>query len=189
MLPDTETEELSDIVSDEDAATESDSGDAAPRRRVWLRRTVAGIVVLLLLGSAGALGFTLYQQAELQRLRTASITVTHDYLVAMASFDYRNLDANKAVITAQSTPEFAHKYDEMVRALRDIVMTSKGVATATANHVAVERLDRDAATVVGFVDQHVVNVTAPQGNDQRYRMVVTLNRVSDRWVVANVETV
>lgn len=159
----------------------------APRRR-W-RRVLAGVLVAVLLSVTGALGYTLYQQSELRRLQDQAITTSHDYLMAMAGFDYQRMDANKAVITAGSTEQFAKRYDEMVGALRDIVVTSKGVATATADHVAVEHLDERSATVVGFVDQHVTNVTAPQGNEQRYRMVVTLVRNGDRWVVDDVKTV
>lgn len=77
----------------------------------------------------------------------------------------------------------------MVKALRDIVVTSKGVATATADHVVVDALDGDSATVIAFVDQHVTNVTAPQGSNQKYRMVVKLARSGDRWIVDDVQTV
>jgi len=31
-------------------------------------------------------------------------------------------------------------------------------------------------------------VTAPAGNKQRYRMLVSLQRSGDRWLVGNVET-
>ena len=46
-----------------------------------------------------------------------------------------------------------------------------------------------ASTVIGYVDQQVTNVTVPKGNQQRYRMVVTLVRTGDDWSVDNVETV
>ena len=98
------------------------------------------------------------------------------------------IDANKAEIAAESTPDFAKRYDEMVTALRDIVIAGKGVATATTIHAATESLDEHSATVIAFVDQSVTNVTAPKGNQQRYRMVVTLAREGDRWLVSNVET-
>ncbi len=118
--------------------------------------------------------------------RTEAVQMSRDYLVAMAAFDYQKMDANRDHIVANSTHGFAAKYDEMVKALRDIVVTSKGVATATADHVVVDSLDGDTATVVAFVDQHVANVTAPQGTNQKYRMVVKLVRSGDRWIVDDV---
>jgi len=162
--------------------------DSAPPRR-GRRRVLVGLLVAAFIAATGALSYTLYQQSELHRLQDEATRTTHDYLVAMAGFDYQKLDANKGLITGASTEQFAKKYDEMVGALRDIVVSSKGVATATADHVAVEHLDEHSATVIAFVDQHVTNVTAPQGNDQRYRMVVTLVRSGDRWIVDDVATV
>ncbi len=135
------------------------------------------------------LSWSFYQHRHTEQLAQQAVSTTRGYLEAMAAFNYQDLDANRATITAGSTTEFAHKYDEMVKALRDIVVTSKGVATATASHVTVEHLGDSSAVVVGFVDQHVTNVTAPQGNSQKYRMVVTLIRSGDRWIVNDVETV
>ncbi len=176
-------------VTDESPGDVGDTADAPAPRTGRTRRIVRGALAAALLTVGAALGYTLYQQSELHRLQTQAVTTTRDYLVAMASFDYRNLEANKVKITAASTPDFAKKYDEMVGALRDIVVTGKGVATATADHVAVQQLDEHSATVIGYVDQQVTNVTVPKGNQQRYRMVVTLVRTGDDWAVDNVETV
>lgn len=170
-----------------ESAEPSPAGQAAGLG--WRVRAVLAVLAAALVAVGAGLGYTLYQQSELHRLHQQAADTTRDYLVAMASFDYQNLDVNKAKIAAESTPEFAARYDEMVGALRDIVVAGKGVATATAEHVAVERLDEKSATVLGFVDQQVTNVTAPQGNKQRYRMVVTLVRSGDHWSVDDVETI
>ncbi|MDY6995724.1 MAG: mce associated protein mas1a [Actinomycetota bacterium] len=173
-------------------SAESGEPEAPPATvagRRWPRRVLVGLLIAGFLAAGSALGYTLYQQSELHRLHQDAVAVSRDYLVHMASFDYEDLEANKEAITAASTPDFARRYDDMVAALRDIVVTSKGVATATADHVAVQRLDTESAVVLGFVDQQVTNVTAPEGNTQRYRMVVTLTRSGDRWIVDDVETV
>lgn len=183
------------VADDASVETESDTASspgegAAPAAasRGRARRTLVALLVAAVLALGGALGYSLYQQSELHSLQQDAVATTRDHLVAMASFDYQNLDANKGAITAGSTPEFAQKYDEMVAALRDIVVTSKGLATAAADHVAVQRLDSSTATVIGFVDQQVTNVTAPEGNTQRYRMAVELVRSGDRWLVNDVQT-
>lgn len=172
-------------------APEPDDADAEPNPRTprrLLRAAVALVAaaatVMLLL-----LSFSDYQDRQTDALRAQAVQTSRDYLVTMASFDYQQIDAGSERIVADSTPEFAAKYDEMVTALRDIVVTSQGVATATADHVVVESLDGHSATVIAFVDQHVTNVTAPQGSDQKYRMVVTLVRSADRWIVDDVQTV
>ncbi|TMS47703.1 mce associated protein mas1a [Mycobacterium sp. DBP42] len=174
-------------TTDETDELEAASGSGRTRRPV-----VVGLIALLALAATTALvllSISEYQHRRDDALRSQAVAMSRDYLVAMAAFDYQKMDANREHIVANSTPGFAAKYDEMVKALRDIVVTSKGVATATADHVVVDSLDGDAATVVAFVDQHVTNVTAPQGSDQKYRMVVKLVRSGDRWIVDDVQTV
>ncbi|WP_135458284.1 mce associated protein mas1a [Mycobacterium sp. DL99] len=184
----------------EDTADEADAPETAveaevdettaPGRRK--HRLVAGLVALLAAAATTAmvvLSISEYHHRQDESLRTEAVQMSRDYLVAMAAFDYQKMDANREHIVANSTPGFAAKYDEMVKALRDIVVTSKGVATATADHVVVDSLDGGTATVVAFVDQHVTNVTAPQGSNQKYRMVVKLVRSGDRWIVDDVQTV
>lgn len=180
------SEDTADTTGEADEL-EAESGPGRTRRRV-----VAGLIALLALAATTALvllSISEYQHRRDDALRSQAVAMSRDYLVAMAAFDYQKMDANREHIVANSTPGFAAKYDEMVKALRDIVVTSKGVATATADHVVVDSLDGDTATVVAFVDQHVTNVTAPQGSDQKYRMVVKLVRSGDRWIVDDVQTV
>lgn len=165
--------------------------DTAPVRRVprWVIRSLAAALTAGVAAALVVLAIGEYRHRQDNALRAQAVNSTHDYLTAMAAFDYQNIDGNRNRIVADSTPEFAAKYDEMVKALRDIVVTSKGVATATADHVVVEKMDGGTATVVAFVDQHVTNVTAPQGSEQKYRMVVSLVRNGDRWIVNDVQTV
>ncbi|ALI28915.1 hypothetical protein XA26_51210 [Mycolicibacterium fortuitum] len=156
------------------------------------RLLVPALVAMVALAATAAivvLSIGEYQHRQDDALRAEAVATSRDYLIAMAGFDYQKMDANRDHIVSGSTQAFAAKYDEMVKALRDIVVTSKGVATATADRVAVDALDGDTATVIAFVDQHVTNVTAPQGSNQKYRMVVKLVRSGDRWIVDDVQTV
>ncbi|MFD1814801.1 mce associated protein mas1a [Rhodococcus gannanensis] len=176
---------LIDITDDAGATPEKTSGPTGPRRRgVWLPVVLA----VALLAVAGWLAFTVVQNGREDSLREEAVDTARDYSVALSSFDFENLDANRDAITAQSTPEFAGKYGEMVDALRQVVTDGKGKATASAAHVAVESIDDSDATVLVFVDQQATNVVNPEGNTQKYRMVVSLVRDGDRWIVDNVDT-
>lgn len=180
-----------DLEVDETGPEDSEPDETALPGRLK-RRIATGLVALLAVAATAALvvlSIGEYHHRRDDTLRTDAITMSRDYLVAMAAFDYQKMDANREHIVTNSTSGFAAKYDEMVKALRDIVVTSKGVATATADHVVVDTLDSDTATVIAFVDQHVTNVTAPQGSNQKYRMVVKLVRSGDRWIVDDVQTV
>lgn len=192
MNPDDDDEAGETVLTLERPDSEAESADAPVPRRMLSRRlmlALVGLVAAVAIAALTVLSVGEYRHRQTEALRTQAVSMSHDYLVAMAAFDYQNLDANRGRIVADSSPEFATKYDDMVKALRDIVVTSKGVATATADHVAIERLDDGSATVIAFVDQHVTNVTAPQGSNQKYRMVVSLIRSGDRWIVNDVQTV
>ncbi|WP_243858395.1 mce associated protein mas1a [Mycobacterium sp. DL440] len=184
------TEDPADEADELEAELEAEPEVSEPSR--LKRRLVAGLLAVVAVAATAALvvlSIGAYHHRQDDALRTEAVQMSRDYLVAMAAFDYQKMDANRDHIVSGSTPAFAAKYDEMVKALRDIVVTSKGVATATAERVAVDSLDGDTATVVAFVDQHVTNVTAPQGSNQKYRMVVKLVRSGDRWIVDDVQTV
>lgn len=170
-----------------DAGSSEVLEDGRGSRRRWIGVVAAVLVVALIAASASLLiGFLGDRSAESKR--TEAIDTARDYAEALSSFDFENLDANRDAIAARSTPEFAGKYREMVDALRQIVTDGKGKATASAVHVGVESIDDDKAVVLVFVDQQATNVVSPEGNTQKYRMVVTLVRDGDRWIVDNVDT-
>ncbi|MDH6679040.1 Mce-associated membrane protein [Rhodococcus sp. LBL1] len=164
---------------------EPDPGQGSPRTR---GRVVVTILAVLVVALAGALGWQLWQQHRADTLRTEAVDTTRDYAQTIATFDYQNLDANRGKIAAMSTPEFAGKYNEMVDALSKLVTDGQGRATATVTNIGVESIDGSNAVVLAFVDQEAKNVIAPEGKSQNYRMVVTLTRDGDRWIVDNVET-
>lgn len=152
------------------------------------------ILAVLLAGFVAATAFFGYQYfADFSGIsdgaRAEVSAVADDYATKLASFDYRDLNKNREAITAMSTSSFAAKYDEMVKALTEIVANGQGVATAKVSHSAVSSIDGDSATVIAFVDQKATNVVAPNGKDQPYRMVLSLKRDGDRWLVDDVQTV
>ncbi|MFC9789641.1 mce associated protein mas1a [Rhodococcus sp. NPDC127528] len=193
------TTAVMDAVPDEEQARvddprpEADGHGAGPVRRTLRRlrrpRTLAALLLVVGLTAACAtLLVSVLHARQLDTLRAEAVDTARDYSVALSSFDFQSLDANRQKIAEMSTPGFADKYNQMVDALRQIVTDGKGQATATADHVAVESLDDSGAVVLVFVDQQAKNVVSPDGNSQKYRMVVTLLRDGDRWVVDNVDT-
>ena len=176
-------------VAPDDVETGEETADVPSRRGTprWVV-VVAGLLVVALIAASVSLLMQVLDARNTDALRTEAIDTARDYSVALSSFDFENLDANRDAIVSQSTPEFAGKYSEMVDALRQIVTDGKGKATATVEHIGVESIDGDRAVVLVFVDQQATNVVSPDGNTQKYRMVVSLTRDGDRWVVDNVDT-
>lgn len=149
---------------------------------------VLAVSVVVLAAVSVVLGWRLWEQHRADSLRTEAVDTTRDYAQTIATFDYQNLDANRDRIADMSTPEFAGKYNEMVDALGQLVTEGQGTATATVTDIGVESIDDTQAVVLAFVDQEAKNVIAPDGKSQKYRMVVSLTRDGDRWIVENLET-
>lgn len=190
---DADTDEPTDVVETSAAAKRAARKTAPLTSRDPGSRVVL-IFAVLLAGFVAATAFFGYQYfsdssgvSDGERAEVSA--VADDYATKLASFDYRDLNKNREAITAMSTASFAAKYDEMVKALTEIVSNGQGVATAKVSHAAVQSIDAEAATVIAFVDQKATNVVAPDGKDQPYRMVLSLKREGDRWLVDDVQTV
>lgn len=181
-------------------ATASDSGTRTPRAASKpalsdgpsRKNALLAAVIALLVAATGFFGyhyFTGGDGGDNPQARSEVVSVANDYATKLSSFDYRDLNKNRKSITAMSTADFGKKYDEMVKALTEIVSNGKGVATAEVTNSAVESINGDKATVILFVNQKARNVVAPDGKNQPYRMVVKLVRTDGTWLVDDVQTV
>ncbi|GAB11156.1 hypothetical protein GOARA_064_01580 [Gordonia araii NBRC 100433] len=169
----------------------ADTSTAPPKSRRRAGALLVGLVALLL-AATGFFGYHYFAAsagADNAETRSEIVRVANDYATKLSSFDYRDLNKNRESIAAMSTEDFGKKYDEMVKALTEIVANGKGVATAEVINSAVESVKDDKATVILFVNQKATNVVAPDGKNQPYRMVVKLQRTGGHWLVDDVQTV
>ncbi len=174
------------------AGSTADGAAAWPRGSSTALVGILGALLAVFVVAAGFFGYHYFAgsgPADESAARAQVVQIAGDYAVKLSSFDYRDLDKNRSAITAMSTEEFGKKYDEMVKALTEIVSNGKGVATAEVVNSAVESISGDKATVILFVNQKARNVVAPDGKNQPYRMVVKLARTDGRWLVDDVQTV
>ncbi|QCQ93366.1 mce associated protein mas1a [Rhodococcus sp. SGAir0479] len=167
----------------------ADGGHARePRTVSRIVPTILAVVVAGFAALSAVLGWQVWQQHRADALRAEAVDTTRDYAQTIATFDYKDLNANRDKIAGMSTQDFAGKYNEMVDALGKLVTDGQGTATATVTDIGVESVDDERAVVLAFVDQEAKNVIAPEGKSQKYRMVVSLTRDGDRWIVENLET-
>jgi len=166
---------------------------SAGRGRRPILAVIAGVVLAALVAATGFFGYHYFADEDAAPVsdteRSEIMAVVNDYAVKMVSYDYRDLNKNRESVTAMSTKDFAAKYDEMVKALTEMVSSGQGEATGTVTHSAIESIDGDTATALVFANQKAKNVVAPQGRDQLYRMVITLQRQNGKWLVNDVQTV
>ena len=154
------------------------AGNAARGRRV----IIASVIVILLLVVA-ALGYVLWQAHRQDELRHSAAEDASRLVVQLATYDHPDVDANLDAVVAEATPGFADRYREVSEGLRDLLASGEGTSKGTVSHAAVESVDGDTAVVLVFLDQEVTNVTVPEGRVDSSRMVVTVVRDGDRWLL------
>lgn len=156
-----------------------------PAGRRSLRRAVVVLAVLslVLAGVAGFFGYEYYRHQQLEDLRTSALDAATQYTVDLATYDYEQPNANLDTVVAQSTSEFGAKYRGVASDLQSILAEGKGTAKGAVRYAGLVSLDDEKTVVAVFLDQEVHNVMVPEGRTDASRMVITLVRSDDRWLL------
>lgn len=163
-------------------APEGEAGrDARPRGR--LGRVASVALVVALLAACGWLGYLVWADQREDDLRRTATEDASRLVVQLASYDHTDVDANLEAVVAEATPGFADRYREVSDGLRELLSSGQGTSSATVTHAGVQSVDDERAVVLVFLDQEVTNVTVPEGRVDASRMVVSLARDGDRWVL------
>ena len=166
-----------------EADDDADAGAEGSRRGGRAGRILVVVVILALLAATAVLGYLLRQGHQEDELRRAATDDASRLVVQLASYDHTDVDANLAVVTAEATPDFAERYREVSEGLRELLASGEGTSTGTVTHAAAESVDDERAVVLVFLDQEISNVTVPEGRVDSSRMIVTLVRDGDRWLL------
>lgn len=174
-------------VDDEAAAPEAGTDESvaagAGTTDSRVGRVVAPLVVVVLLIAVGVLGYLQWQDHRAGELRRSAAEDASRLVVQLATYDHTDVDANLDAVVAEATPGFADRYREVSEGLRELLASGEGTSNGTVTHAAVESVDGDTAVVLVFLDQEVTNVTVPDGRVDSSRMVVTVVRDGDRWLL------
>lgn len=158
-----------------------------PVGRWGAARIATALLVVALLVACGFLGYMVWQGQRDDQLRHTAREDATRLVEQLATYDHTDVDANLDAVVAESTPGFAEQYSEVSEGLRELLTSGQGTSAGTVTHAAVESVDADSAVVLVFLDQLVTNVTVPEGRTDASRMVVTLQRDGDRWLLDNAE--
>ncbi|AVZ40866.1 MULTISPECIES: hypothetical protein [unclassified Dietzia] len=172
----------------EDTSTVDDDpveGTDAPRRST--ARIVSALVVVALVAACAWLGYLVWSDHREDELRRSAAEDATRLVVQLASYDHADVDANIEAVVAESTPEFADRYREVSEGLRELLANGQGTSTGTVTHAGVQSVDTERAVVLVFLDQEITNVTVPEGRVDASRMVVTLVRGGNRWLLDSAE--
>ena len=152
-------------------------------RRGRARRIAGVLMIVALLAATAVLGYLAWQNHRDDELRRTAAADATRLVTQLASYDHTDVDANLDAVVAEATPDFAERYREVSDGLRELLASGEGTSTGTVSHAAVESIDEERAVVLVFLAQEVANVTVPEGRVDSSRMVVTIVRDGDRWLL------
>ena len=120
-------------------------------------------------------------------LRQSALDTAKKFALDFSTYDYRNIDADFARISAELTPSFRSQYQTTSASLKSIVVQYRGVATATVQGIGVTSISNSQAVVVVFLDQQVTNSSTKTPRIDRNRLQITLQRNGDGWLMSDLQ--
>lgn len=146
---------------------------------------VVGALLLAAIGSGVAFGLLFMQRADLDAARGTALDTARGYAVTLTTYDYKRADQGIADVLDGATGEFRDQYSGASGALRQLITRAKATAKGTVLNAGVQSASEDRAEVLVFVDQSVTNAGEKRETD-RNRMLLTLERHEERWLVSEV---
>ena len=180
--------ESDEVVTDESTATDEGVTGVGRAGRLPSRRTLAVAVPLVaLLGATGFLGWTVWNQHQIDQAREQAQRTAVSYAQVLTSIDSNKVDENFQQVLDGATGEFKDLYSQSSVELRQLLIENKATARGVVVDSAVQSVSKDRAVVLLFVDQSVANTKLPDPRIDRSRMKMTLEKVDGSWRASKVE--
>jgi Mce-associated membrane protein len=148
---------------------------------------VAGLVVVILLVTAGLLTVRARGADRVEQARTEATAAAEATAVDLLSYDYRHLDRDFARARAGLTGGFVDDYAKTTQTVvRPTATEVMAVVKADVAASSVVRADQNRVVVLLFVNQTTTStrLDAPKVDLNRVRL--TMDRVDGRWLVSKV---
>ncbi|MEU1983188.1 hypothetical protein [Nocardia sp. NPDC019395] len=155
-------------------------------------RALVGVLVLLLIATtslAAVLGWQWKDSRDVDRAATAALTAAQQYAVALTSIDAKRMDADFATLADGATGKFKDMYTRSAEQLKHLLAEAQSVSSGRVVASSVQSASRDRVVVLLFVDAQITNTTTPEPRLDRNRIIMTMDRVGDRWLAGEVELV
>lgn len=181
-------------AGDPSDGTSGTAGDTAPkeRKRFSLPAPVAaglGVLLVVAVGAAVTFGLLYKNQADVQTARNEALATARAYASTVTGYDYKNLDKNFSDVLDGATGKFKDQYAGASKTLRQMIRQAKATAKGEVLDAAVKSATEDRVDVAVFVDQSVTNAATKKPRIDRSRVLMTLEKHDDRWLVSKLEMV
>ncbi|MGB1224208.1 MAG: Mce protein [Mycobacterium sp.] len=179
--------ETGDETGEDDGFGGADGLATGRRQRPSPIQWIAAVVLVAVLAFAGYAGWQLYQHHQVDVAAEQALDAAEEFALTLTTINPNAVDANIAEVLDGSTGEFNDLYQKSSAQLRQVLIDNEAAAQGVVIDSAVKSATKDRVEVVLFIDQVVSNATAPEPQLDRSRVVMTMEKVGDRWLAAEVD--
>jgi Mce-associated membrane protein len=164
---------------------EADPAVVAGRRR-WLAPVVALVAVLALLGTVA--GVSLRDPAAQARTDRAAASQARTSIEQMLSYNYKTIDAQSAQIEGLLTGSFKGEFSAaMAKDIKPLAVQHQTVVQAKVSDIGVMSSSATTVKVLAFVNQARVGTDQKEPVVDQNRVIATMSKVGNRWLISKVE--
>ncbi len=155
-----------------------------PRR--WVAPGLALVAALAVLGAL--VGVSLTDPGAQDRTDRAGASAARTSIEAMLSYNYQTIDSQAAQIEGLLTGSFKGEFSAaMDKQIKPLAVKNHTVVQARVSDVGVMSSSPTSVTVLAFVNQARVDSTQQDPVVDQNRVIATVSKVGDRWLVSTVK--
>lgn len=155
-------------------------------RRRWIAPAVALVAVLALLGAMT--GVSLRDPGAQASTDRAAASQARTSIEQMLSYNYRTIDAQAAQIEGLLTGSFKGEFSAaMDTDIKPLAVKNQTVVQAKVSDIGVMSSSESTVRVLAFVNQARIGTDQKEPVVDQNRVMATMSKVGDRWLISKVE--
>jgi Mce-associated membrane protein len=165
----------------------STSGEpAVSARRHWVAALVALVAVLAVLGAV--VGVSLRGSTAQAGTDRAAASQARTSIEQMLSYNYKTIDAQAAQIEGLLTGSFKGEFTAaMDKDIKPLAVKNQTVVQARVSDIGVMSSSATTVKVLAFVNQARIGTDQKDPVVDQNRVIATMSKVGDRWLISKVE--
>jgi Mce-associated membrane protein len=181
---------LTDVEDPEDEQIVEEAAPAKEPMSPVKLATIIGVVVVLVLGGAvGWLGYRAADSRKTAEQRSVFLQVGRQAAVNLTTIDFATVDADVQRILDSATDSFYDDFSARTQPFVDVVRQAQSKSVGEVTSAGLESEDDAGAQVLVAITVRTSNAGAPEQEPRAWRMRISVKQVGEETKVSNVEFV
>jgi Mce-associated membrane protein len=147
------------------------------------------LIVLLLVGLTGWLGYRVHQSDQASRQRAIFLETARQAAVNLTTISYTEVDTDIRRIVDGSTGRFHDDFQQRSPAFIDVVKQAQSISVGTVTAAGLQSVSDDHAQALVAVSVKTSNAGAPEQEPRAWRMRISVTKDRDGAKVSDVQFV